>query len=99
MEDDAAAEDGARTAQAQLAVGDVEDDGAVLARDNVAEVTGVADLVLGRAVGLVEGVVVTAGGEAALARDVAELVDVESVGGRGLEASDLSVSILALAFS
>lgn len=92
VEDDTATNDRASAAEAEVTVGDVEDDGAVLVGNNVAEVTGMADLVLGSTVGLVEGVVVAAGGEAALTRDVAELVDVETVGGGGLEAGDLKVS-------
>lgn len=95
VEDDTAAQDRAGAAEAELAVGDVEDDGAVLVGDDVAEVSGVADLVLGRAVGLVVGVEVAAGSEAALARDVAELVNVETVGRRRLEARNLTVSTLA----
>lgn len=80
VKNDATADDRTRTAQAQLAVGDVKDDSAVLVGNDVAQVSGVADLVLGSAVGLVERVVVAAGGEAALARDVTKLVNVETVG-------------------
>lgn len=93
MEDDTTANDRARATQTELAVGDVENDSTVRVGNDVAEVTGVANLVLGSTVGLVERVVVSTGGETALARDVAELVDVETVGRGGLKTGDLKVSI------
>lgn len=79
VEDDTAADDGARSAQAQLAVSDVEDDCAVVVGNDVAQVSDVADLVLRSAVGAVERVVVTSSGETARSRDISELVDVETV--------------------
>lgn len=88
VHDDTAAQDRAAATEGDDAVGEVDGGGAVLAGLDVAEVADVAVPLGRRGVLAVEGVVVPAGGGAAVGEDVAEGVDVEAVLAGG-EAGDL----------
>lgn len=88
VNDDGTTDDGKRSGEGNLGIGDLDASDAVGAGLDVAQVTGVANFVDGGAVGLAVRVEVSAGGGASVGI-VAEFVDVEAVVSLG-QAAQLS---------